>query len=272
MVIRKRLSFILISFLCGYSASLVAAPKSIKVIFLARPDSQVFIKSYINSLFTPLFSEEYAQMDISNRAECIPYGEGCFHPQYGYIESEEKAYKRPITDKDVELRTINATNTNLIECDENHYFDMFCGKEQKKEKKKASSSKAQLWIDISSSMKTVDYSKDEGFCERRRLVSKLESHCKDKLDIFTFNTTRQRVGSLENSCLYFGTNNGDKLAKWLEQSEATEVVIVTDVDEYKGPFREYLDGAGAEIVGIGVQPFYAVNLNEYFEKLKIVCK
>lgn len=258
------------------SFSIKAEPKNIKVIFLTRADMAAYLEEAIFRSLYPIFSKPFAQNEESKSFDCVPYGEGCFHPQLGYIEDEEKAkkMKKKVSKKNLEpeIKTINAEEVNLIDCDKGYYFDMYCGKAKKESKKAVSTTQNQLWIDISSSMKGVDFSRDEGFCERRRIVAKLEENCGEKLDIFTFNTSRQRVGGLENTCLNYGTNNGDKLVHWLQETEATSVVIVTDVDEYYGAFREYLDKVGATIEGIGVKPLKATDLYGFYDDLKSVCQ
>lgn len=268
--------FILILFFSLLSFVSKAEPKNIRVLFLSRSDAAAFIDNAIYKSLYPSFSVPIVQNEDSSSFECIPYGEGCFHPQLGYIEDEEKAkeMKKDLEKKKAEedLKTINSEEVNLINCDKEYYFDMYCGKAKKPNQNAPVLSQNQLWVDISSSLKGVDFSKDEGYCERRRIVAKLEEHCGSKLDIFTFNTSRQRMGSLEDTCLNYGTNNGEKLVHWLEESEATNVVIITDVDEYVGPFREYLDKVGATIEGIGVKPLQATELFGFFDDLKSVCK
>lgn len=267
--------FFLILSLTFSSFIVKAGPKNIKVIFLSRSDATSFLFKTINQNLYPVLSKAITQNDFGD-VECIPYGEGCFHPQLGYIEDEDKKKKLEKQPRETvgndDVKTINADDVNLIDCEKKYYFDMYCGKASKGKAVKESSPQYQLWIDISSSMKQVDFSRDEGFCERRRIVAKLEDHCKGKLDVFTFNTSRQHAGGLENTCLNYGTNNGRKLAHWLETTEAKNVVIVTDVDEYEGPFREYLDKVGAEIIGIGVKPLYASDLDGLFDSMKTVCQ
>lgn len=250
-------------------------PRNIKVIFLSRADATSYIFEQIEKTLYPFWGNSLAQVDSKEEDyECIPYGEGCFHPQKGYIEDDSEVKKKstkPIEGQP-ETKTFNDEATQLVDCDKDYYFDMFCGKAKNKEKNKVSTEEYQLWIDISSSMKQVDFSKDEEFCERRRIAARLEDSCGSKVDIFTFNTSRQRANGLESTCLNYGTNNSEKLADWLKKSEVKSVVIITDVDEYTGPFREYLDQVGAEIEGIGVKPIYATDLGNFFDPLKSLCR
>lgn len=241
--------------------------KSLKVIFLSRPQQTSFNFKKTYQWVSPMM----AQSDPMDN--CQPYGDGCFHPQLGYIEDPEKVKEsnKNKLQEEVQLKTINAEEVNLINCDKEYYFDLYCGKAKKGKKAKSFNSKNQLWIDVSSSMRQVDFSEDSAYCERRRFVAKIQKDCGSGLDIYTFNTGRQTMGALESVCINSGTNNGARLVQWLKETQAENIVIVTDVDEYVGEFREYLDLFGAEIEGIGVKPIYASDLFEKSGQLKSFC-
>ncbi len=249
----------------------LAEARQVRVYFLSRPDLKK------TSLYPmeggPRFSFSLmAQTDTFKEAECEPFGEGCFHPQLGYIEDQKKVMEAiERKEKEVDVKTINAEEVNLITCDKDFYFDMYCGKAAKINKEQSRPSPFELWVDVSSSMRQVDFSQDQSYCERSRLVAKLKDSCADNVDIYTFNTSRKSLGMLENTCLNYGTNDGRRLAQWLKDTDAKQVVIITDVDEYQGEFREYLDLVNADIHGIGVQPIFAEDLFGYFDNLKKFC-
>lgn len=255
------------------STKCFAEARQIRVYFLSRPDIK---KTSLYPLEkTPQFSySSLAQTENlkEREVECEPFGEGCFHPQLGYIEDQEKTMKA-IKRKEYELKlkTINAEEVNLVTCDKDFYFDMYCGKAVKKGKTKPTPSNFELWVDVSSSLRQVDFSQDDSYCERRRLVAKLQDGCAGKLDVFTFNTSKKSLGTLENTCLNYGTNDGGRIVQWLKDTDAEQVVIITDVDEYTGEFREYLDLVNAEVIGMGVKPIFAENLYSYFDELKGFC-
>ena len=88
----------------------------------------------------------------------------------------------------------------------------------------------------------------------------------------TFDTALKEVYDTRSLCIASGTNNGERLAEWIDASPAKTLVIVTDVDEYHGAFREYLDNNGAVIHGIGVKPLYHSDLKASYSKIKSYCK
>ena len=54
--------------------------------------------------------------------------------------------------KEVEVKTINAPETDLINCDKNSFFDIYCGKSKKPQR----TAKIEVWIDTSTSLKNID--------------------------------------------------------------------------------------------------------------------
>lgn len=254
-----------------FSFPIFGDAENIQVYFLSRPSAKA---SLFNLEQAPHFSfSPLAQANLKEEDfKCEPFGEGCFHPQLGYIEDQEKVMKAKGRQlEDVELKTINAEEVNLIDCDQGYYFDMYCGQANKGSATKSKPSHFELWVDVSSSMRQVDFSTDQAYCERRRIIAKLKDSCKGKVDVYSFNTSRKSLGALENACLNHGTNDGGQIVKWLKQTDAKNVVIITDVDEYHGEFREYLDANGAKITGIGVEPFLAENLYSSLEKFTSLC-
>ena len=99
-----------------------AEAKNIHVIFLSRPG--VSLKPFLEPIVNlGLVANNYKE-------KCVEMGEGCFHPQHGLVVDPEKLKKLGIQ-KDVEVKTINAEEINLVDCDKGYYFDMYCGKAKK---------------------------------------------------------------------------------------------------------------------------------------------
>lgn len=244
------------------SMSSFGEAQNIHVIFLSRPG--VSLSPYLTNFISLGIVAENTQ-EING--ECVKMGDGCFHPQYGLIADPKKLNDLGI-EKEVEVKTINAEEVNLIDCKKGYYFDMYCGQA----KKAVAPANVELWIDTSSSMRQVDFSLDQAFCERRRLVSKVKDNCKKSVDVFVFDTSKKLSDGLESSCLNVGTNNSERLVEWLKASEAENVIIVTDVDEYKAQFREYLDLKGAKIEGIGTSQIYASALFDYHKTFTKICQ
>lgn len=253
----KKITILFILFL----TSLYAEPEKIDVYFLSPPKT-----SFINHFLNPFSFYKSVAMDKTKK--CIPMGEGCFHPQFGIIPNEDQEKeKKPDAVKEVELKTINAEETSLIDCKEGNYFDIFCGKG----KKASAPSKTELWIDTSSSMKGVDFSKEENFCQRRSIAAKIANECSGKIDILTFDTSIKTLGDLATTCINYGLNDGKRMVDWLKGSNAKHVVIITDVDEYIGEFREYLDLAGANIQGVGTEMYFSSDLSKLTDQLLKKC-
>lgn len=253
--------------------SVQAEVKNVHVFFLSQSKntSQIDLDSLFKRLNRrPQFSF-LADSSLMDDPKCEPYGDGCFHPQYGLITDqskvmEAKTRKEEEIEEKFEGKTINSQEVDLVNCDDDYFFDIYCGK-AKEEKRIA---QYEVWIDISASMKPVDFSKDLSYCDRRRIAAKLLDTCKG-VDIYKFNTSKEPLGNLENSCLNHGTNNSEKMVQWLKDSDAKNVVIITDADEYNGAFREYLDLINAKIEGIGVDPLTSDKLYEKLDSLKTYC-
>ena len=80
----------------------------------------------VNDKLNVSFYSKYAE------AECIEVGDKCFHPQLGlYDKSGNKKKLVEERPNDFKLKTFNSLDVNLINCDKNYYFDIFCGKEKK---------------------------------------------------------------------------------------------------------------------------------------------
>ncbi len=257
-------SILLFSFiLLGLSAK--AEVEKVDVYFLSRPTTVLNLP-----LFTPLFKGLYTE-NLTD-TECVPMGDGCFHPQYGYIEDKEKAKGKKIEakPKEVQLKTINAEEVDLVDCDDEYYFDLYCGKAGRR--KATVPADVELWVDTSASMKLVDYSSEDAYCDRRRLVANLRKNCKKGIEVSVFNTAKKRLSTLDNLCINHGTNDGDRVVQWLKQTDTKHVIIITDMEEYIGVFREYLDSIGANIHGIGVDPLLSTELTDLEKEFVGFCK
>lgn len=250
--------------------SVFADVDKVEVYFLSRPKVSHFnhlIEKYINPNTTYKKVVEY---------KCIPMGEGCFHPQLGMIPLEEaksekvqKGEPKPIE----HYKTFNSDDVDLVECEDGNYFDIFCGKEKKgKKKRPVNDVDYQLWIDTSSSMREIDYSKEADYCERRFLASQIQNKCGEKMQIFTFDTAIKSLGGIESVCMSYGMNDGKRMVDWIKRSNAKHITIITDVDEYTGEFREYLNLIGAKIHGIGTKMVYASEMPKILPTIQKYCQ
>lgn len=262
-----------IALLFFLSLSASAEPEKIEFFFLSRK-----MTAQLEYLMKPNFviMRSIAENDKKD-IKCVDMGDFCFDPQTGIVD--ERGYEtdsaKALQDLDAPenanpAKTINATETDLINCDKNHYFDVFCGKAQKSKKKEA---KLEVWIDTSASMKGVDFTSNDNFCDRRRLVANLQDQCGyEAIQVAVFDTSIKESSSLEQLCNYRGLNDGKRMVEWIKASTAKHLIVVTDVEEYQNDLREYLDQINAKIHGIGVKPMMAPSLIEEVSRLSKSCK
>lgn len=255
-----------ICFLFIFSQSLLADPKSIEVIFLSRPTSAHVL---------PKTSWSRA---LASNFECVETDEGCFHPQLGFIEKEDQKKEGDKDNKNKKEKKPKVTANEIItrdtedsfehDCDKNFHFDVFCGKGRKT----APPAEYEVWIDVSSSMRTVDYSKEGQFCERRYWVSELLNNCSSKIDISIFNTNKRPLALKSDLCSNTGSNDRKQIVEWLKRSKAKSVLIVTDREEYTEEFREYLDKVNAKVYGVDKESILVTGLSQIKTSFKSVCK
>jgi len=268
------------------SISAKATPQKIEMIFLS-PSKVSELMELIKKNNLDYSKGILSQNDETYIDNCIPMGEGCFHPQYGYLnrkavlnsattklkEPNAQAEDTPAAvgiakDPELQLKTFNAVETSMINCDKGNYFDIFCGK-QKAETKP---SDIEIWFDVSSSLRTVDYSKDPDRCSRRTFMTKVMEGCKDKVRVSIYNTSLKELGDSASACLSYGTNDESKLLQWLKASQAKTLLIVTDIDEMSQAMREFLETHGAKMIGDGVKAFTSADLVNYANDFVKTCK
>lgn len=253
--------------LCLLPFAANATPQRIEMIFLS-PEKVSMILELLDKYQIMKQSAHYAQNDLQN---CVPMGDGCFHPQYGYIEkAKEKAAADPqvLEDKKFELKTFNAIETSLINCDKNNYFDIYCGKAGAD----AAPSQTEIWFDVSSSLRSVDYSKDPDQCARRSFYEKVQAACKGKVSASIYNTSIKQVGDNSSVCLSYGTNDEKRLLQWLKDSKAKHILLVTDIDEMSAEMRDFLDRNSAKMTGDGVKAFTSKDLVDYAKEFSKMCR
>lgn len=238
-----------------FSLNAQAAPQRIEMIFLSPQKISQLLE---------ILDKKNSNLSLlaANQDSCIPMGEGCFHPQFGFIEKKTGDLAKPVAtenEKKAEVKTFNAAETNMVNCDKENYFDIYCGKT----KTDAKPADVEIWFDISSSLRTVDYSKDNEHCDRRTFMKKIMEGCKENVRVSVFNTSIKELGDHGSVCLSHGTNDQTKLIQWLKNSQAKTLLIVTDVDEVSGAMRDFLNERGAKTIGDGVKPFSSTDLINY---------
>lgn len=266
------------------SFSALATPQKIEMIFLSQGKVSQLIQQLDQMNSENMFSM-IAQSDFY-QDNCIPMGEGCFHPQYGYLNRKPvlSGTMAPVESKkdevnlgaqgvsdapesDYKLKTFNAVETNLVNCDKGNYFDIYCGQA----KAQGKFAEVEIWFDISSSFRAIDYNKDPNYCNRRTFLTKVMESCKDKVNAYIYNTSIKQLGDLSSACLSYGGNDEAKLLQWIKDSQAKTLLIVTDVDEMSKSMRDFLDSKGAKFIG-EMKPFTSTDLANYAKEFSKVCK
>lgn len=245
----------------------MATPKRIEMIFLSPSKTSVLLRMIEQINF---YNEIKKVAQADNMDGCQPMGDGCFHPQYGYIEKTPDVMKKPVLigEDELKLKTINAIETNLINCDKGNYFDIYCGKS----KGFNVVFDTEVWFDTSSSLKTVDYNRDPDQCKRREFLELVAKGCKGKVDFSIYNTSKKQVGEYSSACLAYGTNDEKRLLTWMKDSTSNRLLIVTDIDEMSQEMQQFLSANGAKTIGDGVKAFTADDLVKYATEFIKGCK
>jgi hypothetical protein len=257
----KILSLILLSL----SLNIQAAPERLEFIFLSESQATALL----HKIDKPI--EHYSSLAENEEEEydCTPMGDGCFHPQLGYIEKKPSKVKKKKVEP-FKLNTINSTEVNMVDCKKGNYFDIFCGKAQKGMN---ASAKMEVWFDISSSMRKMDYSKKTDYCERRSLATRVLDGCpKDVVSLSVFNTSIKQVGELSTVCLSHGTNNQKRLMDWIKRSKSKYLLVVTDIDELTTELRDFINKQGAKVYGTDIKDFTSPDLSKFSKNLIKTCK
>lgn len=241
-----------------------ATPKKIQIIYLSPP---IMKNSFLKKINPSIYLASYED----NLENCVPMGEGCFHPQIGYLDKRPEKIETPkllFENEKIELNTFNSNETNLINCDKENFFDLYCGKTSKENK---TNNEIEVWFDISTSLRSVDYVKDANHCDRSLFISRLFPKCFDKVKISVFNTILKSIDIYSNVCTSYGTNDSKRLLKWIKESQAKTLLIVTDVDEVSKEMKEFFSIEGAISIGDGVKAFTSTDLVSYANEFSLNC-
>ena len=255
-----------------FSANAFATPQKIEMVFLS-PQKITQLLEQLEKQKSVISARSVIAQTDEELKNCQPMGDGCFDPQLGYIEKKPTSNGKsaPVVipkDPELQLKTFNAVETSLVSCDKGNYFDIYCGKE----KARGKDAEIEIWFDISSSIRSVDYNKDPDYCGRRSFMTKVKESCKDKVRVSIYNTSLKELGDESGVCLSYGTNDEPKLIRWMKDSQAKYLLLVTDVDEMSKEMKDFLDTQGAKMTGDGVRPFTSADLVEYANDFAQVCK
>ncbi len=246
-----------------------SAPQVIEVWFLSAPKT---------SSLESLLKEKYPSVKMAQNLECQPMGDYCFDPQFGLYKpddinldevSAEAAAKDAIGPS---IPPAKSLDRNLIDCDKNNYFDIFCGKAKPVAEVKAAP--FEIWVDTSSSMREMDYTDKEGGCYRKSLLKRLDSEgCgfNNKVNVMMFDIGMKQAGTMDSLCLNIGLNDYKKMIDFIERSTAKKLIIITDLYELHKEYADYLEEHHAILRGDKVA-MSAKDMLDQVDNLAKLCK
>ncbi len=246
-----------------------AAPQTLEVWFLSAPKT-----SYLENLL----QDKIKSVQVAQNLQCQPVGDHCFDPQFGLYKPDQldmKVVDAEEAAKDAIGPTIapaKSIDRNLIDCDKNNFFDVFCGKSKPVESEKVSS--FEIWVDTSSSMREMDYTDKEGGCYRKSLLKRLDSEgCgfNSKVNVMMFDISMKQAGALDSLCMNVGLNDYKKMIDFIERSTAKKLIIITDLYELHKDYADYLESKNAIIRG-DREPMSAKQMLDQVDHLAKLCK
>ena len=260
---------LIITLVLLFSLSRVSAlPKKVEVWFLSVPSS-----SYIDS------SHNKSAIKLITARPCQKMGDYCFDPQIGLYKPDKDGNLQD----DSQVSSFDETKydfiaphkgveRSMIECDENPgFFDIFCGKAKKKNTKKAN---LEVWIDVSSTMKQVDFQGFERSCLRATFLSEVKKSCplNDKMKVYSFEEYRSEVGNIERVCLSGGLNDMKRIVSDIKKSSAESLIVITDIFEAEEKFIFDIENLGVSTIRGLESPMYAKDMLKEIKRVKGLCQ
>lgn len=193
----------------------MATPENFEFWFLSSEKKQAHV--------TYTFSKKIAQNCVDK------IGDDCFDPQFGLFPDpklhkvEKKNEYKP--QDEVPVKFISNMDNDSIDCDKTNHFDTFCGKVTNNDKPKAAP--YEIWVDISRSMKDVDFPDKGGDCFRKSFVTRIKSKC-SSVAVNLFETGLKSLGDMNALCGIQGFNDEKRLLSWIKSSTAKKLIIITD--------------------------------------------
>lgn len=265
-------NILLVVFFGVFTFNSFALPKKFEIWFLSTPKA-----SWLDRLVNPGFKTHL----ISQAGlQCQPMGEYCFDPQVGlYKKGEEGARLEQIDlskveeNKKYEFMDVPKTmEREMINCDGSSFFDIFCGKTQKV--KLNESQKLEIWIDVSSTMKQVDFNGFDKKCTREIFLENLSSTCpmNEKMKVYYFQEYRKEAGSFDRVCLSGGLNQMKNIVSDLKRSTAEHVIVVTDIFEAQEEFIDAVESLGNGVIRGLKEPFYVAQMKRELKRIRPLCE
>lgn len=177
------------------------------------------------------------------------------------------------TENKIDLDSVNSEFTHNLDCKEQEFFDIYCGKANKIKKKGPSQRKGgfEVWIDTSTSMRDSDYQFKSGTCFREDFAKRLRAKC-GGVQLYQYASSKKQVGSISTLCENHEQNNLGRFKKWLKESTADSVLIITDAGSVDLEFQQLIDSLGGKMTGIEDRMIGAKHLKDYVDQYQKVCQ
>ena len=226
-----------------------------------------------------LLQSETTQIKVAQAIQCQPMGDYCFDPQVGlYKPGDDKKAKETVLYEELDTTkkyknpdSATSLDRQMINCEGEQAFDIFCGKALADNKKYPP---FEIWIDISGTMKEVDFSGHDQTCRRESFVRGLANSCpfNQKMAIHIFNESKKESGNMSDVCLNYGLNEIDRLIDSIKTTKAKQLLIITDIYEAHERFVDFIEFTGKGTIRGLKKPFYAKNMKDQIKSLSRFCK
>lgn len=249
-----------------------SAPRNLEVWFLST-NTRAQILDYLNH-----YNQRKNVLVAEGKLQCQQMGDYCFDPQVGLYKRGEKSkiekvevdYSSISGESDYEsIQHSNGVERNMISCDKNSAFDIFCGKATQEASAKH---KLEIWVDTSSTMKQVDFEGYDKSCSRAMFLKALSKECSfpKKMNVHIFNTTKKQTDTLSSSCMNYGLNETQRLMKSIKETKIMNLIVITDIFEASSEFVGFIESLGGKHKGVE-KPLYAKDLNELIGSTAKLC-
>lgn len=262
------MQFILLAFL--FSMSVYSMPKKFEVFFMNTPTGS---KTSLNSTLNKV-DRKFESKGLAALLECRPMGDYCFDPQVGMYKREDIYKDVDIKDSytyDDEMQSAASLDRDLVNCDKDNFFDLYCGKTSKQKQVEA---KLEVWIDTSSTLRQVDSDIFNATCEREKFLKSLDSKCQfgSKMKVYTFNEHKKELGNMRGACTNSGLNKIENLIRDIKASKANHLIILTDIFELNEKFTNFIKASKVGVIKGDKGDFRASSLSSEVSRLSRLCK
>lgn len=256
------------------SLNIYAVPQKIVVHFFDSNDLTSLLRSSPTSIVVKNVYE----------LKCQKMGEYCFDPQVGLYKAGKENEAVQIKNEavvDQSLKKVRGLgdegffNSQLINCDKNNFYDVFCNKGKKsKNTKEYTRIKNEIWIDGSSAVKAFDTSRVGKGCKREDFIKLLKSSCtkNNYYQFYSISSVKKQLGTSGQACQTSDEKiKVEKLISWMNSSDANSIHIYLDEYYAQGKFMAYLKTkSNIKVKGIDTKVKLA-QMSEQVNELKQYC-